>query len=55
MRTLCVLDRYKEPGASADPLCLDVVMALQESDLAAKPRVIPGRYGLAGKEFTPAP
>jgi pyruvate-ferredoxin/flavodoxin oxidoreductase len=54
VRTLCVLDRYKEPGASADPLCLDVVMALQESDLAAKPRVIPGRYGLAGKEFTPA-
>jgi pyruvate-ferredoxin/flavodoxin oxidoreductase len=51
-KTLCVLDRYKEPGASADPLCLDVVMALQES--ALRPRVIPGRYGLAGKEFTPA-
>ena len=29
-RTLCVLDRVKEPGASADPLCLDVTMALQE-------------------------
>jgi len=54
IKTLCVLDRYKEPGATADPLCLDVVMALQESDLAVKPRVIPGRYGLAGKEFTPA-
>ena len=54
IKTLCVLDRYKEPGASADPLCLDVVMALQESSLPTKPRVIPGRFGLAGKEFTPA-
>ncbi len=52
--TLCVLDRTKEPGAPADPLCLDVVMALQESGRAALPRVVPGRYGLAGKEFTPA-
>jgi pyruvate-ferredoxin/flavodoxin oxidoreductase len=54
VKTLCVLDRYKEPGAPADPLCLDVVMALQESGLEKLPRVIPGRYGLAGKEFTPA-
>ena len=54
VKTLCVLDRYKEPGAPAEPLCLDVVMALQESGLASTPRVIPGRYGLAGKEFTPA-
>jgi pyruvate-ferredoxin/flavodoxin oxidoreductase len=52
VRTLAVLDRCKEPGACADPLCLDVVMALQDSGL--KPRVVPGRYGLAGKEFTPA-
>jgi pyruvate-ferredoxin/flavodoxin oxidoreductase len=52
-RTLAVLDRTKEPGASADPLCLDVVMALQES-MAVMPRVVPGRYGLASKEFTPA-
>jgi pyruvate-ferredoxin/flavodoxin oxidoreductase len=58
VKTLCVLDRTKEPGATADPLCLDVVMALQESfaagSLKAMPRVIPGRYGLASKEFTPA-
>jgi pyruvate-ferredoxin/flavodoxin oxidoreductase len=57
-RTLCVLDRCKEPGASADPLCLDVAMALQESlalgAIPAMPRIVPGRYGLASKEFTPA-
>ena len=54
VKTLGVLDRYKEPGALADPLCLDTVMALQESGLQAPPRVIAGRYGLASKEFTPA-
>ncbi|MDR3669335.1 MAG: pyruvate:ferredoxin (flavodoxin) oxidoreductase [Holophaga sp.] len=58
VRAMAVLDRTKEPGASADPLCLDVVMALQEcwaeGIIKAMPRVVPGRYGLAGKEFTPA-
>jgi pyruvate-ferredoxin/flavodoxin oxidoreductase len=58
VRTLAVLDRCKEPGASADPLCLDVSMALQEAvaagTLKAMPRIVPGRFGLAGKEFTPA-
>ena len=58
VKTLCVLDRVKEPGAAADPLCLDVSMALQECHaegvIASMPRIIPGRFGLAGKEFTPA-
>ena len=53
VKTLGVLDRYKEPGATADPLCLDVVMALSEAlaegSIPAMPRVVPGRYGLAGK------
>jgi pyruvate-ferredoxin/flavodoxin oxidoreductase len=52
VRTLGVLDRSKEPGATADPLCLDVVMALQGR--SNPPRVVRGRYGLASKEFTPA-
>jgi pyruvate-ferredoxin/flavodoxin oxidoreductase len=52
VKALAVLDRTKEPGASADPLCLDVVMALQEEGRHV--RVVPGRYGLASKEFTPA-
>jgi pyruvate-ferredoxin/flavodoxin oxidoreductase len=58
VKTLCVLDRCKEPGAAADPLCLDISMALQESFaegwIQAVPRIIPGRYGLASKEFAPA-
>jgi pyruvate-ferredoxin/flavodoxin oxidoreductase len=58
VKSLCVLDRVKEPGAAADPLCLDVTMALQEcfaeGALASMPRIVPGRFGLAGKEFTPA-
>ncbi|MCG3193811.1 MAG: Pyruvate-flavodoxin oxidoreductase [Thermoanaerobaculia bacterium] len=58
VRRIAVLDRSKEPGAPADPLALDVSMALREkapgSHLRAMPIVVPGRYGLAGKEFTPA-
>ena len=51
-RRLAVLDRTKESGALAEPLCLDVVAALAEGN-----RVMPligGRYGLSSKEFTPA-
>jgi pyruvate-ferredoxin/flavodoxin oxidoreductase len=57
---LCVLDRTKEPGAPGDPLYLDVVTTLSEaaaagrSPLKTHPRVVPGRYGLSSKEFTPA-
>jgi pyruvate-ferredoxin/flavodoxin oxidoreductase len=59
VRQLAVLDRTKEPGATGDPLYLDVTAALAEA-LAenrlpfAMPRVIAGRYGLSSKEFTPA-
>ncbi|MEI6360953.1 MAG: pyruvate:ferredoxin (flavodoxin) oxidoreductase [Actinomycetes bacterium] len=49
--SIAVLDRVKEPGAPAEPLHLDVVLALQESGRTAK--VIGGRYGLGSKEFTP--
>jgi pyruvate-ferredoxin/flavodoxin oxidoreductase len=48
---VAVLDRTKEPGALADPLHLDVLGALAESDRDS--RVIGGRYGLSSKEFTP--
>ena len=59
-RSLAVLDRTKEPGATGDPLYLDVTTALAEaqaegiSPFAAPPRIIAGRYGLSSKEFTPA-
>ncbi|MDP7636897.1 MAG: pyruvate:ferredoxin (flavodoxin) oxidoreductase, partial [Phycisphaerae bacterium] len=51
-KTLAVLDRTKEPGSTGEPLYLDVVDAVVESD--RKCRVVGGRYGLSSKEFTPA-
>src|SRR6476660_4098434 len=60
VRSLAVLDRTKEPGATGDPLYQDVTTALAEaqaegvSPFAAPPRIIAGRYGLSSKEFTPA-
>ncbi|HEY5908466.1 MAG TPA: pyruvate:ferredoxin (flavodoxin) oxidoreductase, partial [Vicinamibacteria bacterium] len=55
VRSLAVLDRTKEPGAVADPLHLDVAMALQEAPPGApRPRVVGGRYGISSKEFDPA-
>ena len=59
-KRIAVLDRTKEPGAPAEPLHLDISMALEEArrleqvvkDLC--PRIIGGRYGLGSKEFTPA-
>jgi pyruvate-ferredoxin/flavodoxin oxidoreductase len=57
VKSIAVLDRVKEPGAVADPLYLDIVAALQdalaEGQIAAMPRVVAGRYGLASKEFGP--
>jgi len=52
VETITVLDRTKEPGSLGEPLYLDVVTALSESDRNAK--VIGGRYGMSSKEFTPA-
>jgi pyruvate-ferredoxin/flavodoxin oxidoreductase len=48
---IAVLDRVKEPGAPAEPLHLDVTLALAQAGRAAP--VIGGRYGLGSKEFTP--
>ena len=54
---ISVLDRTKEPGAGG-PLYLDVVAALHEARSAGQldrhVGVVGGRYGLSGKEFTPA-
>jgi len=64
VRRIAVLDRTKEPGSLAEPLCLDVTLALSNGDAVgrngaqdgagAAPLVIGGRYGLSSKEFTPA-
>ena len=58
VRRVAVLDRSKEPGAPAEPVCLDVAQTL--ADAAARgarkilPLVVGGRYGLSSKDFTPA-
>ncbi|MGB5510562.1 MAG: pyruvate:ferredoxin (flavodoxin) oxidoreductase [Woeseiaceae bacterium] len=58
VKSIAVLDRTKEIGASGEPLYQDVVTVLAEAvgegTRAAMPRVIGGRYGLSSKEFTPA-
>jgi pyruvate-ferredoxin/flavodoxin oxidoreductase len=58
VKSIAVLDRCKEPGASGEPLYMDIVTVLAENEaslpFAAKPTVIGGRYGLSSKEFTPA-
>lgn len=60
VKSIAVLDRTKEPGASGEPLYQDVIAALYEGHanhwgkLKALPKVIGGRYGLSSKEFTPA-
>ena len=51
-KRICVLDRTKEPGASGEPLYLDVKDALYGTE--NQPLVVGGRYGLSSKDFTPA-
>lgn len=54
-RRVAVLDRTKEPGATGEPLYLDVLAALAQQWATDQPlpAVIGGRYGLSSKEFTP--
>ncbi|HVM89979.1 MAG TPA: pyruvate:ferredoxin (flavodoxin) oxidoreductase [Puia sp.] len=58
VKSIAVLDRTKEPGASGEPLYQDVlstlVEAVQQDKLKKLPVIIGGRYGLSSKEFTPA-
>ncbi|MEO7731015.1 MAG: pyruvate:ferredoxin (flavodoxin) oxidoreductase, partial [Kofleriaceae bacterium] len=58
VKTIAVLDRTKEPGATGEPLYLDVITTLADAfsrgERTSLPRVVGGRYGLASKDFTPA-
>ena len=59
VKKLSVLDRTKEPGASGEPMYLDIVNAISERFMEgnlpfAFPKIIGGRYGLSSKEFNPA-
>ncbi len=52
VKRICVLDRTKEPGATGDPLYLDIRDIFYER--ANKPIIVGGRYGLSSKDTTPA-
>ncbi|MCC8019529.1 MAG: pyruvate:ferredoxin (flavodoxin) oxidoreductase [Rikenellaceae bacterium] len=52
VKRVCVLDRTKEPGASGQPLYLDVRDMFYGKENA--PMVIGGIYGLSSKDTTPA-
>ncbi len=60
VRSIAVLDRTKEPGATGEPLLLDVIASLHDAmdseapPFERAPHVIGGRYGLSSKEFRPA-
>lgn len=60
VRSIAVLDRTKEPGATGEPLYQDVVTAFSEARAAGHghfevdPIIIGGRYGLGSKEFDPS-
>lgn len=51
-KTIAVLDRTKEPGATGEPLYLDVKDCFYGKENA--PVVVGGRYGLGSKDTTPA-
>jgi len=50
VKEVAVLDRTKEPGSIGEPLYLDVIAALKDTNI----KVIGGRYGLSSKNTTPA-
>ncbi len=54
VKRIAVLDRTKEPGATGEPLYLDVVTALAQLWEGQLPKIYGGRFGLASKDFTPA-
>lgn len=50
VRKIAVLDRTKESGSAGEPLYLDVVASLKDSDI----EIVGGRYGLSSKNTTPS-
>lgn len=51
VKRIAVLDRCKEPGATAEPMYLDVVDAYKNVENA--PTIVGGRYGLSSKDTDP--
>jgi pyruvate-ferredoxin/flavodoxin oxidoreductase len=51
VKRIAVLDRTKEPGATGEPLYLDIKSVFY--DEAVKPLIVGGRYGLSSKDTIP--
>ncbi len=58
VQRIAALDRTKESGAMGEPLYQDLTaaftQAVRQGDWPAMPLITGGRFGLSGKEFTPA-
>jgi pyruvate-ferredoxin/flavodoxin oxidoreductase len=52
IRKIAVLDRTKEPGATGEPLYLDVIKAFKQKE--NPPLIVGGRYGLSSKDTRPS-
>jgi pyruvate-ferredoxin/flavodoxin oxidoreductase len=52
VKRIAVLDRTKEPGATGEPLYLDVKEIFYDRE--NRPLIVGGRYGLSSKDTTPA-
>jgi len=52
VKRIAVLDRSKEPGATGEPLYLDICEVLYGTENA--PLIVGGRFGLGSKDTTPA-
>ena len=50
VKKIAVLDRTKESGSTGEPLYLDVVSTLNDTDI----KIVGGRYGLSSKDTTPS-
>lgn len=52
VKRIAVLDRTKEPGATGEPLYLDICKTFSGSDKS--PLIVGGRFGLGSKDTTPS-
>ncbi|NLM06824.1 MAG: pyruvate:ferredoxin (flavodoxin) oxidoreductase [Tissierellia bacterium] len=52
VKRICVMDRTKEKGATAEPLHLDVTHSFYDRE--HRPEIIGVRYGLGSKDVTPS-
>lgn len=55
VKRICVLDRIKESGSQYEPLYLEILSAINQSNLKNQIEyIIGGRYGLGSKDYTPS-